>query len=187
MPGREAAGRDRGRAVHSLPAEEAGTEPRRSLAAAGRCIVSQSAGPGAGPSRLTWRLRRCPPHWRREPQSTCVFAELLPDQPGPAPPDPTRPELGPPWVLRVAACPRSCCCYCCRYVVSLWLCGGRLPAPPSATRPLSSFLSCPPFLLSSALPFLPRKFGSKEPERPGSCVALWTRRRWEWERERVRN
>ena len=69
---------------------------------AARCALSQSALWGAVPSRLTWRPRRCPAQWRREPQSTCGFAEVLPYS-SPAKlrgtqPDPTsaRPAMGPP-------------------------------------------------------------------------------------------
>lgn len=51
------------------------------------------------------------------------------------------------------------------------------PSGPTVREPAP----VPPSLLSP-LPLLPSKFGSKEPERPGSCVALWTQ--WRWERLR---
>ena len=64
-------------------AQASGGSPRPCRAAhwlrPGRCILSQSAVPEAGPSGLTWLLRLCPAQWRPEPQSTCEFAEVLPD------------------------------------------------------------------------------------------------------------
>lgn len=45
----------------------------------GRCILSQSVLPRAGPERLTWRLRPIPTQWRWEPLATCKFLRVLPD------------------------------------------------------------------------------------------------------------
>ena len=166
-PGRlEAARRGQGRAYRPQPAGEAETQPRRSLAAVRRCALSQSALWGAVPSRLTWRQRRCPAQWRREPQSTCGFAEVLPYS-SPAKlrgtqPDPTsaRPAMGPPsrsvsallLLLQVRRVP--------------WFCGGRLPAPPSRARPRSSLSSRPHFFQESLGPGmawkLRRALGSTE-------------------------
>lgn len=132
-------------------AEEAEAEPRRSLAVGRRCSLSQSAVPGAEPSRLTWRPRRSPAHWRPALRSTCEFAEVLPYC-RPAKLRRTRPLLGPPWALGTLASPRSCCCY--RYVASPCFAGDTFRPHHHAPRPPSS--------LSSALPLSCRPLFSQE-------------------------
>lgn len=140
-----------------------------------RCSLSQSAVPGAVPSRLTWLPGRSPAHWPRELPSTCEFAEVQLFC-RPAKLRRTRPLLGPPWALGTLVSPRSCCCY--RYVASPGFAGDVFrPRPSRAPAPFLSIIGLSS-LLSHRL--LPRKFSFKNglAAASRSCAP----RRWEWER-----
>ena len=118
-------------------AEEAEALPRRSLAAAGRCILSQSWCRGRG--------RRGSPGSRGARQLSAVRSLKAPVSPRkfcqtPARPNSARSQSappGPPWALGAAASLRSCCC--CRYVGSPD-CAGCLAAPKAAPQPPNSSL-----------------------------------------------
>lgn len=58
--------------------------------------------------------------------------------------------------------------------------------PTIRPRAPSPFLSCPFHCPVVRPPSSSKKVWVKEPERPGGCAALWSQRRWERERERVR-
>lgn len=119
---------------------------------------------------LTWRPRRSPTQWRWEPPSTCVFLEVLPDSVRPYRPAPARHGPSVPQPLHAPAAAAAA------GTPGPLAFRGRLPGPSSAPRPpVPPSLVVPPALLSSPLALLPRKFGSRGPERP-KPAAPWTRR-----------
>lgn len=100
LPGRcEAEGRGRGRAVHSLPAKQAGTEP--SFIGCGRQVHPQPiSGAGGGAFEAHLAAEALPPSLAsRAAEHLCVRGtSARPARPSSAGPDPTRarPAMGPP-------------------------------------------------------------------------------------------